>query len=277
MIGRQGHDIYRYKRLEVRRKLDIAAAIVVTSPVVFAPFFAIAISRASHSGDGTSMVFAAGLALVVGLAQMFLPCGSNASVGVSYAFGGYPPTRVDVVLRIAILTASALASSAISGILLGIAGRVLLPRSVIGLPLLVPTACLFFGLLALLPIRHSLPQRDRETPPPWTVSKPYTWALIDGSALGLGWMTRIQYAVWYVIPLAAIASGSPILGGLIFLSYGFGRMWGTWSIPVVQASGWWSAEDLSVRLLAWIPRANSVCALMSLVTGSALLVLEVAR
>jgi hypothetical protein len=38
----------------------------------------------------------------------------------------------------------------------------------------------------------------------------------NGSALGLGWSSRIGFWLWYVVPAAAVLSGSPLLGAAVW-------------------------------------------------------------
>lgn len=210
------------------------------------------------------------MAVLVGVAQMCLPCGPNASVGVTYPFGQKPPEAAAIGARITVLTLAALASSITSGVVLGFIGRRVVDLDRFGMVAGMTGICIFFGAVSLLGIRRHIPQFDRETSPPWTMSGPYQWAFIDGAMLGLGWATRIQYAVWYVIPIAAFLYADPLVGAVIYGAYGVGRMWGTWLIPILRRRTYESDSVFVSRLLAAISRANSICGIASITVGAVL-------
>lgn len=207
------------------------------------------------------------MAMFVGVVQMCLPCGPNASVGVSYTYSRQPPNAADIGARIVVLTLAALVSSATFGLVLGFVGRILVNLNDLTAIIVLALVSLVLGVISLLPIRRHIPQFDRETPPPWTRNGPFVWAITDGGMLGLGWATRIQYASWYVIPIAAIVYSHPMVGAVIYGAYGMGRMWGTWLIPILPCGKRASDSVSATRLLSMIPKANSICGIASLAVG----------
>jgi len=51
----------------------------------------------------------------------------------------------------------------------------------------------------------------------------FSWAALNGAALGTGFTTRIAFALWYVVPAASLLAGSPLLGAVIYGAYGTTR------------------------------------------------------
>lgn len=76
--------------------------------------------------------------------------------------------------------------------------------------------------------RARLLQRDIETPQSWMQFGPVWWPLANGAALGAGVSTRLGFPVWYVIPIAAFATGSPLWGAVAWGLYGFLRTSFAW-------------------------------------------------
>ncbi len=75
----------------------------------------------------------------------------------------------------------------------------------------------------LTTVRFTLPQRDRETPQSWLDLGPVRWAVLNGSALGIGAGTRIGLWLWYAMPLIAAWRGDFVVGAAMFGSYGLSR------------------------------------------------------
>lgn len=115
----------------------------------------------------------------------------------------------------------------LAGVCFGLVGQL------IGARFEGPAAGVLVGCLAVLATAELVgfrrlwmpPQRNRETPRQWVDWSPNRWALATGAVLGSGVLTRIGFAVWYVVPVAVITAGSPILAGIIaFGSYGLLRI-----------------------------------------------------
>ncbi len=84
------------------------------------------------------------------------------------------------------------------------------------------------ALALLMHVRFiPLPQRGRETPRAWVDKGWPTWALLTGSALGIGVTTRIGFWLWYAVPLAALLWASPALGATLYAAYGIARATGS--------------------------------------------------
>ncbi len=101
-----------------------------------------------------------------------------------------------------------------------------------------------------------LPQRSRETPKRWLDYDPVTWALLNGAALGVGASSRIEFWLWYVVPLGAFLSGSVLLGIALYAVYGLGRVAGVWAILLAPETRRRGLDSLALRLVRRIPDAR---------------------
>jgi hypothetical protein len=63
------------------------------------------------------------------------------------------------------------------------------------------------------------PQFNRETPFNWVDGSPYAWAWKTGAMLGAGLATRVAFWSFYLVPLVALVSGSPIVGATVWAAY----------------------------------------------------------
>lgn len=66
-------------------------------------------------------------------------------------------------------------------------------------------------------------QCNKETPRAWMNRHPLEWSLKNGAALGIGAFTRLGFLAWYLVPCAALVSGSPSVGCAVWGIYGFTR------------------------------------------------------
>jgi hypothetical protein len=57
---------------------------------------------------------------------------------------------------------------------------------------------------------------------------PLGWATRNGLALGIGATSRIGFWLWYVMPVTALLSASPLAGAAIYGLYGALRAGGVW-------------------------------------------------
>jgi hypothetical protein len=110
-------------------------------------------------------------------------------------------------------------------------------------------------------------QCDRETPKSWIDRGPAWWALQNGLTLGCGATTRIGFMLWYVIPLAAVVSGSAAAGAIVFAAYGFTR--GLGALGLTVAARRHRFEQVSVELLRLRHEAQFVTTAVLLSTGIA--------
>jgi hypothetical protein len=119
-------------------------------------------------------------------------------------------------------------------------------------------------------------QWNRETPREWLLHRPLLGAFRTGLAIGSGFATRIGFWLWYVVPLAAFASGSVVAGAAIFGMYAVVRA----LVPVVLAgsiavrsgSSIPSMHDLQDKLTNRQTEAQTTLSLAMLVLGVAYVV-----
>jgi len=115
------------------------------------------------------------------------------------------------------------------------------------------------GLIEVAGIRIRPWQFDRETPQHWVHKGPIYWALWNGVTLGVGASSRIGFWLWYVIPLAAFASGTLSHGAMIYGSYGFTRAGAAVGLLGLQALSR-GRIDVASRLLRLAKPARLIAA-----------------
>lgn len=100
-----------------------------------------------------------------------------------------------------------------------------------GLAALMPPATraavvtLAAATLAATALLKSRPvQLDRETPAVLLHHGPLVWAAANGALLGFGPLSRIGFWLWYMVPIGVILSGSALVGGAIWGTYGMTRL-----------------------------------------------------
>lgn len=137
--------------------------------------------------------------------------------------------------------------------LLAVAGTVLALGDIIGTRWAVPLQC------------------DRETPQRWMDAGALKWAARNGIALGAGLGSRIGFAIWYVIPLAAMLSGEALYGAAIYGTYGFAR--GLGAPLILLAAARRGVQPTADWLLSTRPLARHLSGLVLLaLSAGALLV-----
>jgi hypothetical protein len=109
------------------------------------------------------------------------------------------------------------------------------------------------------------PQCDRETPQFWVHHGPVRWALENGLALGCGALNRIGFWLWYAIPAGAFLVANPLLGGLIYGTYGVSRGISVWLIMYGLAR--WRHDDWAQWLLGQKDMARTILSLQLLLIG----------
>jgi hypothetical protein len=120
------------------------------------------------------------------------------------------------------IVASAIGGTSV-GVLLGLLGSTLPDDVRIALVTALAVGGCLYGAAEGLGRYPKLLQRDTETPQRWMDRGPLRWAWLNGGALGLGFTTRLGFALWYVVPASSLLSGSPLLGALIYGVYGLMR------------------------------------------------------
>ena len=78
---------------------------------------------------------------------------------------------------------------------------------------------------------------NRETSQALLELGPIRWSVVNGAALGVGFVSRIGFAAWYAIPLTAVGFGDPLLGSLVFGAYGAARGLAVWPIFLFMRRG----------------------------------------
>jgi hypothetical protein len=93
-------------------------------------------------------------------------------------------------------------------------------------PLVVCVLITMGGLVALTGvIRGNRPwQLDSETSGAWLRYQDWRTLVFNGSALGVGFVTRIGFWAWYIVPLTALAFRDPVIGAAMFAVYAGTRL-----------------------------------------------------
>lgn len=137
--------------------------------------------------------------------------------------------------KAAAFSLSSLLAGAVAGAVLGFVGGLLpLGLRVVFTSLLAIAAVVLGSLELLFGRRVPLPQIARATPQSWLEAGPLRWAVKNGAVLGIGATNRIGFWLWYAIPLGALLSGNPLLGGIVYGTYGLVRGLGPWPVILAQ-------------------------------------------
>lgn len=110
--------------------------------------------------------------------------------------------------------------------------------------------------------------RDTETPQRWMNRGAWTWAAFNGASLGIGFTTRIGFALWYVVPAASLLAGSPFAGAMIYGVYGTVRSGS--ALLLIAAARRTDLETVMDRLL------DSKLSTKKTITGPLLLAISLA-
>jgi hypothetical protein len=151
---------------------------------------------------------------------------------------------------------SSLVAGLAAGAVLGAAGNLLSIDLRVAIGSMLAVAAIAVGGLELFG-RHIQPvQFDCETPQRWVNRGPLKWATRNGLALGFGATSRIGFWLWYVVPLGAFLVGDPVLGAVIYGTYGLTRSLGAvfvllgMLISKTDASDWLLERYGDARILA---------------------------
>lgn len=163
---------------------------------------------------------------------------------------------------------SAALAGVMAGVLLGAVGsQLLLEIRLAGISLLAVLA-IAVGGLELGSQRFRPFQRSCETPQGWIHTGALRWALRNGWTLGLGATTRIGFWLWYLVPIAALLSGKPELGALIYGTYSFTRGAAVWVI-ILGPGRWVGADAVAMWLLGQAEVARTLTAGQLVLVGIA--------
>jgi hypothetical protein len=81
---------------------------------------------------------------------------------------------------------------------------------------------------------------------------------MNGAAIGVGASSRIEFWLWYVVPLGALLSGSVLSGVALYAIYGLARAAGVWVILLAPQTRKRGFDVLALRLVRRIPDARIV-------------------
>lgn len=143
----------------------------------------------------------------------------------------------------AVFAASSAFSGATVGAGLGAVGGTLTGDALSLVAAVMALGGIVAGAATLFGQKVPLIQRDRETPRRWLSYPPSVGAALTGAMLGLGFTTRLGYALWYAVPVLALLTASPVVGAVLFATYGLARGLAAWGLASeVQRQGRLSAE-----------------------------------
>ena len=132
--------------------------------------------------------------------------------------------RTGYVLAVALHTAAASTTAALTGIALGSIGMVL------GAPWGSAGAAAVAGVAALYLLREvaripvPLPNARRQVPEWWrTFFSPPVAATLYGAGLGIAFITYLSYGTFVAVAAAALVSGDPLTGALVCAPFGLAR------------------------------------------------------
>lgn len=165
---------------------------------------------------------------------------------VGIARSGVHRTRQNVDSRIKLLVyglAGTITGVAVGALLGAVGGLIPLSgRAAIATVLSAPA--IFIGVLELSGRRVRVLQIDRETPYEWLAPGPLKWAVRNGTAIGFGGRTRLGFWLWYVIPIGALVSASPLLAATGWGIYSFCRTFGAGLMAALERRSWFTDIEL---------------------------------
>lgn len=156
-----------------------------------------------------------------------------------------------------------------AGAALGFLGGLLPEQPRIGVALLLCAAAIPVAVLELTGRRLPPLQRNHETPQRWLHRGPIRWAIRNGAVLGIAVTSRLGFWLWYVVPLAALLSGSAWWGMVDYGTYGGVRAAGVWLLlaPPLRGRG---VDGISpLQLLRRMPLARRAAAFQLLAVALA--------
>jgi F0F1-type ATP synthase assembly protein I len=168
--------------------------------------------------------------------------------------------------------ASGIISGALLGALLGALGDVLLPGSArIGLGVITATVGAVIAFIEIIGRRVPLLEIDRETPQHWMHRGAFRGAVLNGAAIGSGFATRIGFWLWYLVPCAALLTGSVWRGVAVYSAYATARV-GASAVLLLAAHRSQSFGIIARRILAYGPLARRVAAWQLLCSSAIVLI-----
>lgn len=173
--------------------------------------------------------------------------------------------------KLAVYVLAGTVAAALAGAILGALGGLLTGEARALLASVAALIAVALGFAGVLHVRVPLLQIDRETPYGWLQGSPTSWALRNGAAIGFGAGTRLGVWLWYLIPLGALLSGSPVIGAMGYGAYGLARTGGAGLLLLVQERR--QGVSVWLRVLRQSARARRLADAQLLLVGvSALLI-----
>lgn len=160
-------------------------------------------------------------------------------------------------LKLVTYVAASFATAAVTGAWLAWLGGVVSEDVRVIVATLLALVGIAYGAAQLLDRSPPLCQLDRETSQSWMDRGPLVWATLNGGALGLGFTSRLGFPLWYVVPVTAFLAASPILGAIVYGTYGVTRGAGAFLLMLANrrpdappASDWVLQKRQSMQLVA---------------------------
>jgi hypothetical protein len=155
-----------------------------------------------------------------------------------------------------------------AGAILGLLGSAFSDAIRAAAAVVLALVVIIVGTVELTGLRVPMIQVDRETPFNWRHAGPIGWALRQGAAIGFGARTRLGFWLWYVIPIGAFISASPLLGAVGYGLYAFTRTVSVTGIVSLQ-----NLRDMSgVRIMEFKSDARVITNVQLIIIGLATLV-----
>lgn len=149
--------------------------------------------------------------------------------GIATTGGRRGQSDLDWRVKAGLFSLSALTAGVACGATLGGLGGLLSEQIRITLGSVAALVLAGVGLAQLRPASSfRLLERNCETAQGWLQLGPVWWAIVNGAALGSGFLSRIGFVSWYAVPLASLAFGSPLIGALVYGLYGGVRGFAVW-------------------------------------------------
>lgn len=143
--------------------------------------------------------------------------------GITASGGRRGQSNVDWRIKTAVFALASTLCAAGVGAFLGLLGGLASTQTRIAVGALAALALAILGVAYLTGRYRSMVQRNCETAQAWLDRGPLQWATMNGASLGVGFMSRLGFVSWYVIPVASFLSGDAVLGAIIFGVYGAAR------------------------------------------------------
>ena len=130
-------------------------------------------------------------------------------------------------------------AAALVGLLAGGLGALLgAPWGQIGW-IVVGAFALVYALRELLGLPIPVPDRHQQVPIWWrSFYSPPVTAVLYGFGLGIGYLTYLSFGTYFVVTIAAFASGSPLIGAALCAPFGLAR-----ALSVILANRGASLDD----------------------------------